>query len=556
MKMANDFRLLDALRRNRTALENHLIDGLVDGRVSRREFIRHGSLLGLSLPFLGSVGAAAGLGLTPTKAIAQGAPGATIRVACQVPAAAIDPVTVIDIGGLLMLQQVGEFLCLDGPDLVLRPMLAESWTPNDKGDVWTFKLRQGVKFHSGGEMKAEDVVATFDRLTDTGNASSALSVFRGVLQKGATRKVDDYTVEFHLDAPNGNFPYLVSSDNFTAIVLPASYSGDYEKTFDGTGPFKLDSYRIKVGAAFVRNEDYWGEKALPARTEFTFFADIQPQLLALRGGQVDIINIVPVLHTVALTGDPNIEVVGLPAVSHTQLHMRCDMDPFKDPRVRRAVALAIDRQKLVDGLKKGRAQVGNDSPFAPAYPSTDQTVPQRERDLAQAKELMEAAGVGDGFKMILTSRHYLELPEHAQLVQSWVKEIGIEIELNLLDNATFYGQSVYGQSPWLDSPMGLTVYGHRGVPNVYLTAPLGSEGKWNAAHFKNSQYDQLATSYIGALDLEAQKATAGQIQRLLLEETPVISAYFSEHISAKSKAVSGQQATAMGQLYLSGASKA
>ncbi len=163
-----NYKTLDILRRGRTDLENHLIDGLVDGRISRREFIRHGSLLGLSLPFLGSVGFAAGFGGMASLARAQGTPGATIRVASSVPTAAIEPVSVADAGGLLMLQQVGEFLCLDGPDLVLKPMLAESWKPNDKGDVWTFTLRKGVKFHSGAEMKADDVVASIDRLADSG----------------------------------------------------------------------------------------------------------------------------------------------------------------------------------------------------------------------------------------------------------------------------------------------------------------------------------------------------------------------------------------------------
>ncbi|MEO9338853.1 ABC transporter substrate-binding protein [Mesorhizobium sp. SB112] len=554
--MSKNYRTLDLLRRNRTPLENHLIDGLVDGRVSRRDFIRHGSLLGLSLPFMSRVGVAAGFGVTPSLAQAQGTPGATIRVACQVPIAAIDPVTVVEAGGLLMLQQTAEFLCLDGPDLVLRPMLAESWTPNDKGDVWTFTLRKGVKFHSGGEMKAEDVVASIDRLADPANSSSALSVFRGILQKGGTKKVDDYTVEFHLDAPNGNFPYMVSSDNYTAVILPANYQGDFETTFDGTGPFKLERYTPKVGASFVRNEDYWDEKALPERTEFIFFSDIQPQILALQGGQVDIINILPVLSSVGLANDPNVEIVGLKAVSHTQLHMRCDTEPFKDPRVRRAVALSIDRPQLVAGLMKGYAQVGNDSPFAAVYPSTDSTVPQRERDIAEAKQLMEAAGVGQGFNMSLTSRHYLELPEHAQLVQSWVKEIGINLDLNILDPSAFYGDAVFGRSPWLDAPMGLTVYAHRGVPNVFLKAPLTSDGPWNAAHFKNSEYDQLVDSYTAALDLEAQRDAAGRIQRLLLEETPVIAAYFFDYLSAMAKGVTGVQNTAMGQLFLAGTSKA
>ncbi|RWI98657.1 ABC transporter substrate-binding protein [Mesorhizobium sp.] len=554
--MSKNYRVLDLIRRNRTPLENHLIDGLIDGRVSRRDFVRHGSLLGLSLPLLGRIGMAAGFGAAPSLARAQGAPGATIRVGSSVPAAAIDPVTIADAGGLLVMQQVAEFLCVDGPDLVLKPALAESWKPNADGSVWTFTLRKGVKFHSGGEMKAEDVVASIDRLADPANSSNALSVFSGILSKGASKKVDEYTVEFHLDAPNGNFPYMLSSDNYNAVIIPASYKGDYEKSFDGTGPFKLEKYTPKVGASFVRNENYWGEKALPERTEFTFFTDIQPQILALQGGQIDIINQMPVLAGVAVLNDPNVNVISLKSSAHQQLHLRCDDGPMKDPRVRRAIALSIDRKKLVAGLMKGRAQEGNDSPFAGVYPSTDTSVPQREQDIAQARQLMEAAGAGKGFKITLTTERYLEIPEYAQLIQNWVKEIGIELELNILDQSAYYGDAVFGKSNWLDSVMGITDYGHRGVPNVYLAAPLKSEGTWNAAHFKNKDYDQLATSYIAALDLEAQKAAAGKIQKLLLEETPVIFGYFYDYLTATAKGVAGVQPTAMSQLFLEKASKA
>ncbi|MEI9405416.1 ABC transporter substrate-binding protein [Mesorhizobium argentiipisi] len=553
--MSKNYRILDLIRRGRTPLENHLIDGLIDGRISRREFVRHGSLLGLSLPLLGRIGMAAGFGAAPSLARA-GAPGATIRVGSSVPAAAIDPVTIADAGGLLVMQQVAEFLCVDGPDLVLKPALAESWSPNTDGTVWTFKLRKGVKFHSGGEMKAEDVVASIDRLADPANSSNALSVFSGILQKGATKKVDDYTVEFHLDAPNGNFPYMVSSDNYNAVIIPASYKGGYEQSFDGTGPFKLEKYTPKVGASFVRNDDYWGDKALPDRTEFTFFTDIQPQILALQGGQIDIINQMPVLAGVAVLNDPNVDVISLKSSAHQQLHMHCDEGPTKDARVRRAIALCLDREKLAAGLMKGRSALGNDSPFAPVYPSTDTSVPQRKQDIAQAKQLMEAAGAGKGFKMTLTTERYLEIPEYAQLIQNWVKEIGIELELNILDQSAYYGDAVFGKSNWLDSAMGITDYGHRGVPNVYLAAPLKSDGTWNAAHFKNKDYDQMAASYIAALDLEAQKATAGKIQKLLLEETPVIFGYFYDYLTAMAKGVTGVQPTAMSQLFLEKASKA
>jgi peptide/nickel transport system substrate-binding protein len=519
------------------------------GRVSRRAFMRHGSCLGVSLATLGSIAGGVGLVSGPRPARAQGA-GGTIRVAQNAPASAIDPVKIADGPGLAILSYVGDFLCFDRNDLTLEPMLAESWSPNKDGTVWTFKLRQGVKFHNGKPLTADDVVASIERLADPANGSNALSAFTGYLSKGGTRKVDDQTVAFHLDAANGSFPYLVSSDNYNAIILPADYAGNFEQSMIATGAFKLEKYTPQVGASFVRNADYWGGQVAPERIEATFYADIQPQILALQGGQADVILQAPVLQSVAVLNDPNFEVISLPSTAHQQLHMRNDMEPFKDPRVRRAVALTLDRPKLVQGLMKGRAKIGNDSPFAGVYPMTDKSVPQRERNIAEAKELMAAAGMANGFETTLTTERFLEIPDYAVLVQNAVKEIGGKINLNVLDQGAYYGDAVYGKSPWLDSVMAITDYGHRGVPNVFLSAPLRSDGTWNGAHFKNKDYDQLVTSYIASLDVEAQRATAGKIQRLLLDETPVIFSYFYDYLTVVKKGMSGVLTTAMGQLLL------
>lgn len=546
--MAINYKLLDALRRGRTAHENHLIDGLVAGRVNRREFMRHGSILGLSLPFLGGVATAVGFAGTPRLARA-GTPGGTIRIAQTVPAAAIDPVKIADGGGITVMCQTAETLVLSGGDLTARPVLAESWSPNKDGTVWTFKLRQGVKFHNGKTMTADDVVASFDRIADPDNGSNALSALSGVLSKGGTRKVDDHTVEFHLDAANGGFPYMVSTDNYNAVILPADYAGDFEQNMIGTGPFKLEKYTPKVGASFVRNPDYWGEKALPDRIELSFYSDYQPQILALQGGQIDIIQQIPVLQGVGLLNDPNFDIISTPSTAHQQVHMRTDLDPFKDKRVRRAIALCLDRPKLVQGLMKGRAKIGNDSPFASAYPSTDPSVPQREKNIAEAKELMAAAGM-TGFETTLTTEKYLEIPDYAVLIQNAVKEIGGNIKVNVLDQGAYYGDAVPGKSPWLDSDMGITDYGHRGVPNVFLSAPLRSDGTWNSAHFKNAEYDTLVSSYIASLDLESQRASAGKIQTLLLDETPLLFTYFYDFLTVTKKGATGVQPTAMSHLFM------
>jgi peptide/nickel transport system substrate-binding protein len=547
--MAINYKILDGLRRRRSEHENHLIDCLVAGRVSRREFMRHGSVLGLSLPYLASVATAIGIEV-PTRRAWAGSPGGTVRMAQIVPAAAIDPVKIADGGGVTVLSQVAETLVLSARNLTAEPVLAESWSPNKDGTVWTFKLRQGVKFHNGKPMTADDVVATFDRLANPDNGSNALSVFTGMLSKGGTRKVDDHTVEFHLDVANGNFPYAVSTDNYNAVVLPADYAGDFEKDMNGTGPFKLEKYTPKVGASFVRNPDYWGGQVMPDRIEASFYNDYQPQILALQGGQIDVIQQVPVLQGVGLLNDPNIAIITTPSTAHQQVHMRTDLDPFKDKRVRRAIALCLDRPKIVQGLMKGKAQLGNDSPFAAAFPSTDKTVAQREKNIAEAKKLMEAAGMSKGFHTTLTTEKYLEIPDFAVLIQNAVKPIGGAIKVNVLDQGAYYGDAVYGKSPWLDSDMGITDYGHRGVPNVFLSAPLMSDGTWNAAHFKNGEYDKLVAGYIAALDIEAQRAAAGKIEKLLLDETPVLFVYFYDFLTATKKGVTGVQPTAMGHLLL------
>ncbi|WP_025601245.1 ABC transporter substrate-binding protein [Burkholderia sp. WSM2230] len=545
---ADRFPALELARRDADAYGNHAIDEFLAGRITRRELLRHASVIGLSL-----VGGGV---LNAPRASAQGSakPGTpsnqTIRVAHLTPAGAVDPLTVTDAASLALLNQTGEFLIDDdGEKLMLKPALALSWKPNDKGDVWTFKLRENVKFHDGQPFTAKDVVATFDRLADPASGSAALSVLKGVLSKGGAKVVDEHTVAFHLDAPNGNFPYYVSSDNYNAVILPANYAGGYEKTFIGTGPFRFEKYQPKVGASFVRNPDYWGEKALPERVQFSFYADQQAQLLALQGHRADVMGTFTVQGGAAILNNPDYKAVGVKSSAHRQIHMRNDNPLFKDKRVRQALALSLDREVLVRGLFKGRAQLGNDSPFAPVFPSSDAGVPQRKVDIAKAKQLLAQAGVPNGFDVTLTTEKYMEIPDLAVVVQNAAKAIGVRINLKVESQSLYYGAGTPGKSDWLDSPLGITDYGHRGVPNVFLNAPLTSNGTWNAAHFRNPQYDQLVAQFVAAVDLASQKKISGQIQTLLLDETPLIIPFFYDQLIAMRKGVNGVRFTALAQLY-------
>lgn len=540
--------ILDRIRRRSTPIENALLDERAAGRIGRREFIRHGSVIGLSIPLLSALA-----GLAPRAAAAgtrAGAAGGTIRVGIPVPAASIDPLTVADTGGVCMLSQTGEHLAISMPGVGLIPALAESWKPNADGSVWIFNIRPGVRFHSGQTLTAADVAATIDRLADPANGSVALSAFAGVLSKGGSRAIDARTVEFRLDAPNGNFPYLVSSDNFSAIILPAAYEGDFEKTFIGTGAFRLEKLTPMARASFLPNDDYWGGKPMPGRTEFIFYDSIQAMVLAMQGGQLDMLLHVPLQGSQALLNDPGLSVVGLKSSAHQQVHMRTDRAPFADKRVRRAMALCLNRENLVKGMFRGRASLGNDSPFAPVFASTDPTVPQRVQDIARARQLLGEAGVPNGFAVTLTTERFLELPDYAVVIQNAAKQIGVDIRLNIEDQAAYYGQARFGQSDWLDSGLGIEDYAHRGVPNTLLSATLGSAGTFNAAHFKSAAYDRWVADYIAALDPASQRQAAGRIQRLLLEETPVIFGYFYDWLSVLKRNLAGVRATAGSQLYL------
>jgi peptide/nickel transport system substrate-binding protein len=536
-------RMLDRIRADRSELENNCIDEFVSGRLSRRDFIRRGGVLGLSATTLGAVLAACGGANSNSSsssssgaAAAPAKKGGTLKVACQVPAAAVNPITIADNGGLTMLCQVGDFLIEDNlgyPGPPLTPKLATSWKPNSDGTVWTFNLRQGVKFSDGTPMSADDVVYTFQQQSNTKNSANALSVFNALLDPSGVKKIDDHTVAFHLKAPDGNFPYQVSSDNYNCIIVKKGQDfGQFQKDMIGTGPWKLKSYTQNVGATFEQNPNYWGTKPPLDSVTFQFYQSQQPQILALQSGTVDVVDAFIVSGANAILHNPSYQIFSTPAALHRELSMRCDQAPFNDPRVRQAVALSLDRPGLVKALLGGYGTLGNDSVFAPVYASTDKSVPQRQQDIAKAKQLLAAAGHPNGFSATLFSEVYQEMPQLAQNIAASCKQIGIDVKLKIENQNSYYGKATFGNSDWLDGQMSLVDYGGRGVPNTVLQATVTSSGVWNAAHFKNSQMDKLYKEYVKAIDISTQTKIAGQIQTLLLDQTPLVIPYFENALNA------------------------
>lgn len=541
-------RRLDGIRSRRSELENNVIDEMLAGNVSRRQFIRSATVIGMSLPVIAAILEACGNTTTTTTTTAGVKKGGRLNIGHQTPSGAMDPILTADLGRLTILGLCGEYLAFSDQNLALRPVLATSWTPNADGSVWTFKIRQGVKFSDGTAMTVDDVVQTFNHLADPAvKGNAALSNFAGVLSKGNVSKVDASTVKFQLDSPNGNFPYLVSSDNYNSIILPASYvDGTWDKTFIGTGPWKLKSYSVNESVSLDRNPTYWDPANQPFLDglDIKFYATDQPAILAFQAGSLDMLSFFTVSNGQGLLTDPNTTVIDIPTSSHRQVHMGTDAAPFNDKLVRQALALTLDRPAIVTGLWNGKAQVANDQPIFKMYPSSDTTVPQRAVDVTKAKALMAQAGKANGFAVTLYTEQVGEIPDLAALIQAAGKQIGITITLNISDSGTYYDKY------WLSSPLGITDYGHRGVPNTFLKAPLLSTGTWNAAHYKNPAYDALVDQYVKAIDLSSQKAVTGKIETLLLDETPLIIPYNFDALTALKKTVTGVETTGMGHLNL------
>ena len=552
MKRLDDYRCSQA-----GPLENDLIDEFADGNIDRRGFIQRATILGLSMGVVGSALAAYDAPLA-FGAASRGKAGGRLRLGVLPPPAKdLEPHKLADTGGLVTDGISGEFLTRSTKNLTIVPELALSWKPNATATVWTFKLRPNVKFQSGQAFGADDVVATYERLV--GADSGALSAFKGVLSSGGIKAIDNLTVQFTLSAPTASFPYLTSSSTYQAIMLPKDYKlGTYDKTPQGTGAFRLVSYTPGVGAKFDRNPTWWGGRAPLDGVDITYYTDVAAHIAALVGGQVDLLNEVQFANGRALFTNPNVQIFPVRGAQNRTVGLRVNLNnPLKDRRVRRAIALTLDRPAIVKTLFNNFADVGNDSPFAPVFPSTNKSVPQRKKDIPAAKKLLAAAGYAKGFKVPFIVQKNGEMPQLAQIMQRSARAIGIDLALELQTDTQFFAGTQwsapcsYGNTPWLNGAMTLTGWGGRSVPNVYLSSEIKSCSIWNEAQYKNPKLDRVIDKYLGAIALSDQRKYANQIQRTLLNDTPFIFPYFFNSLAAGSKKVKGYNHDASALVYLS-----
>lgn len=511
-------------------LTNHLLEEHRKGTIDRRELLRWAAVLGLSLPLLDAGRAVAapasrGRAAAPVK-------GGTLRLVTSTPSS-IEPPKLNDIAGPAVVQLVCNYLIKLDLKGRLVPDLAISWKTSDSGKTWTVKLRTGVKFNNGQPFTAKDVAATFDRLVDPKQASTAKSALP-FLSKGQTQVMDDHTVVFHLSRAVVDFPYYISIATYQAAILPASWPGNFAQNPIGTGPFKLVSYQPGQRASYVRNTNYW-EPGLPYldKVELLLGLDAQAQVTALIGGSADMQVGTQSEGLPVLRASSDIKIFSADTSAYDEVAMRVDRAPFTDKRVRQALAYCLDRPAIVQTVLKGAGRPANDNVVFPVFPLWTSNG-QRTQNYPKAKALLAAAGHPGGFKInLLTTPDALDLKPLAIVLGQQLAPAGIQVTINLEPGGTYYN------TDWVTVPFDIVDWAARPTPSQTLSIGYRSGAAYSSSHFANKQFDSLLDQLDSTLDMGKRKAITLQLANIMTDETPALIPYSLSAPRAMRKNVQG-----------------
>jgi len=532
---------------------NHLVDEVLKGRMTRRQLLVRASVFGFSATataqLLAACGSSGGTSASPSaSAMPSPVMGGTLKAQIPPETAGIDPLTIFDQGGIVLVYQFLEYLVTLDNTNALKPMLALSWTPNNDASVWTFKLRQGVKFNNGQPFEAEDVVKSIDRALNPKGASGALAALGGILKQGSTVATDTYTVTFNLEKPFADFPYLVCVSSYNTAILPRNYGGDIVKEPVGTGPFmiKPNSYVPKQKISFVKNPNYWGKDSSGTQLpyldgiDFTMIQDEAAANAQLQAGAIDVEPQTVYQGAQALFADPNLRVDVYPGSGIREVAFNVNKSPWQKKELRQAIAYCLDRKAINETLYAGRSNLGYDTFWQPTVFPGSPTPPERAQDYNKAKQLLAAGGMPNGFTATLTTSKYLENPQLVQLIQAQCKPAGITVKPNIMSPTAYYAGS-NANTPWLNAPWSITEWGSRPTPSVYVQAMLLPDSTWNTSHWNNPQFVSSFNSYVATPDAAARTKYATQCSQIQQDETPIILPFYISQLRTQRKNVYGIQ---------------
>lgn len=495
-----------------------------DNRLSRRRFLQF-SAAGMAAAFGGIA-----IDLTPKQAanLAARLQTGTLRVAWPTPAT-LDPLLASADSEISLLNAVYDYLIDTDASSQLVARLAESWEASEDGLSYTLKIREGVIFHDGSALTLDDILWTFDRLRNDPNAGPTKDLLAAVSDISAG---EGNTIVFTLSAPNPDFLYSLTDNHVVILQKDAANIGT---DFNGTGPFVLSEYLAGDRAILTSNGSYWGGAPAIAGLEFIYFDDPEAQVSALQGGEVDVALRMDTPTFAALAGDDAYTAVDIPTSGHNLVRLRADRAPGNDERVQKAFKLATDRQAIWERIQLGYGAVGKDSPIGPIFGNYfDAELQPPARDPQAANALLVEAGYADGLDITLYVPNGGDRPELAQLLAAQWEEAGIRATIEIQDEATYYADS-----GWLEVDLGITPWGARPVPQLYLDLYLKTGAVWNEAHFSDARVDELITTAGTALDEQTRIDAYREIQQILLDRGPIIIPYFFPQFLATVANVSG-----------------
>lgn len=427
---------------------------------------------------------------------------------------------------------VYERLVVPDESFAPQPQLALSWKPDADGRVWTFALRQGVKFQDGSPFTARDVIYTFRRLVDPKTASAAAAVLSQIDPDGI-RALDDHTVEFRLHAPVVEFPLQIAN-RFTAIVREGQTSEQLRTAGIGTGPFKVETYVPgEEPAIFVRNEHYW-QPGRPRvdRVELRAIPEPSSRIAALLAGQVDIVTELPALGLQRLEASPDVKIQSARSSFWHGLAAFTDVPPFDDVRVRKALKLVVDREQYLKAIVGTRGTVAYDTPVPPWQTYGLPETPFK-RDVAAAKALLAEAGHADGLDLDLhTSAADVGLVQIATLFKAQAAAAGIRVNIIQAPAADYW------TNIWLKKPFVATGWNGRAADEA-LALEFLSTAEWNETHWRNKAFDDLVFEARRTLDETARTELYHKAQRLIQEDGGALVLIYADLVGATRANVRG-----------------
>ena len=488
--------------------------------------------------------------------------GGNITVTYKDDVATLDPAIGYDWQNWSMIKSLYDGLMDYEPGTTeLRPGLAESYEISDDGMVFTFKLREGVKFHNGRVMTADDVKYSLDRVTNPTTQSPGAGFFGSIAGYDAissgeadtlsgVKVLDDQTVEITLSRPDATFLHVMGL-NFASVVAKEAVEAageDFGKTAMGTGAFKLADWTIGQKLVFAKNEDYWRE-GLPYLDSVTFEVGQEPivALLRLQNGEVDVPGDgIPPAKFQEVMGDP---AQAARVIEGGQLHtgyitLNVKMPPFDNADVRKAVNMAINKERITQVIN-GRA-VPATQPLPPSMPGYTEGYAGYAYDPDGAKALLADAGFADGFETELFVMNTDPNPRIAQAIQQDLSKIGIKASIQSLAQASVIAAGGEAdQAPMIWSGGMAWIADFPDASNFYgpiLGCDGAVQGGWNWSWYCNADIDAMAVEADSMTDpakVDERLKMWSDIYMKVMEDAPWVPVFNEQRYTMKSERMGG-----------------